>query len=160
MGQVVVKGGSYLYYSTTIFKTTYYNSILKYTTTTIYYVITRRFSEWQFRDWQNGGQILTYWWFSDFFFEKKGQKNFPTPHGFHLKTFPTPHGCQKVLKLPLTGSFYPWRELIFSLKKLFLTPTVLAFSLYISYYWLSVIPVFWLAKYVSRAFAEKHVISR
>ena len=25
-----------------------------------------------------------------FFFEKKGQKFFPTPHGFHLKTFPTP----------------------------------------------------------------------
>ena len=57
-----------------------------------------------------------------FLFEKKGQKFFPTPHGFHLKTFPTPYGCQKVLLLPLTGFFYPWRELIFSLKKLFLTP--------------------------------------
>ena len=57
-----------------------------------------------------------------FLFEKKGQNFFPTPHGFHLKTFPTPHGCQKLLKLPLTGFFYPWRELIFSLKKLFLTP--------------------------------------
>ena len=56
------------------------------------------------------------------FFWKKGQKFVPTPHGFHLRTFPTPHGCQKVLKLPLTGFFYPWRELIFSLKKLFLTP--------------------------------------
>ena len=28
-----------------------------------------------------------------FLFEKKGQKFFPTPHGFHLKTFPTPYGC-------------------------------------------------------------------
>ena len=85
--------------------------------------ITRRFSEWRFRDWQNGGQILTYWWFSDFFFFwKKGLYFFPSPHRFHLKTFPTPHGCQKLLKLPLTGFFYPWRELIFSLKKLFLTP--------------------------------------
>ena len=28
-----------------------------------------------------------------FFFEKKGQNFFPTPHGFHLKTFPTPYGC-------------------------------------------------------------------
>ena len=60
-----------------------------------------------------------------FLFEKKGQKFFPTPHGFHLKTFPTPHGCQKGLKLPLTGFYYPWRELIFSLKKLFLTPNLL-----------------------------------
>ena len=85
-------------------------------------MITRRFSEWWFWDWQNGGQILTYWWFSDFSFWKKGQKFFPTPHGFHLKTFPTPYGCQKGLKLPLTGFFYLWRELIFSLKKLFLTP--------------------------------------
>ena len=78
----------------------------------------------QFRDWQNGGQILTYWWFSDFFFWKKRPKIFPTPHGFHLKTFPTPHGCQKLLKLLLTGFFYPWRarELIFSLKKLFPDP--------------------------------------
>ena len=57
-----------------------------------------------------------------FLFEKKGQKFFPTPHGFHIKTFPTPYGCQKGLKLPLTGFSYPWRELIFSLKKLFLTP--------------------------------------
>ena len=85
----------------------------------IFLLITRRFSEWRFGDWQNGGQILTYWWFSDFYF----WKFFPTPHGFHLKTFPTPHGCQKGLLLPLTGFFYPWRELIFSLKKLFLTPT-------------------------------------
>ena len=60
-----------------------------------------------------------------FFFWKKGQNFFPTPHGFHLKTFPTPHGCQKGLKLPLTGFFYPWRELIFSLKKHFLTPNLL-----------------------------------
>ena len=60
-----------------------------------------------------------------FLFEKKGQIFFPTPHGFHLKTFPTPYGCQKGLKLPLTGFFYPWRELIFSLKKLFLTPNLL-----------------------------------
>ena len=85
-------------------------------------VITRRFSEWRFGDWQNGGQILTYWWFSDFSFWKKRPKFFSTPHGFHLKTFPTPYGCQKGLTLPLTGFFYPWRELIFSLKKLFLTP--------------------------------------
>ena len=28
-----------------------------------------------------------------FLFEKKGQKFFPTSHGFHLKTFPTPYGC-------------------------------------------------------------------
>ena len=60
-----------------------------------------------------------------FLFEKKAKKNFPTPHGFHLKTFPTPYGCQKGLTLPLTGFFYPWRELIFSLKKLFLTPNLL-----------------------------------
>ena len=60
-----------------------------------------------------------------FLFEKKGQNFFPTPHGFHLKTFPTPYGCQKGLILPLTGFFYPWRELIFSLKKLFLTPNLL-----------------------------------
>ena len=84
--------------------------------------ITRRFSEWRFRDWQNGGQISQTDNSATFLFEKKGQKFFPTPHGFHLKTFPTPHGCQKLLKLPLTGFFYPWRELIFSLKKLFLTP--------------------------------------
>ena len=57
-----------------------------------------------------------------FLFEKKGQNFFPTPHGFHLKTFPTPYGCQKGLLLPLTGVFYPWQELIFSLKKLFLAP--------------------------------------
>ena len=76
-------------------------------------------------DWQNCGQSLTYWWFSDFSFWKKGQKFFPTPRGFHLKTFPTPYGCQKWLTLPLTGFFYPWRELIFSLKKLFLTPNLL-----------------------------------
>ena len=60
-----------------------------------------------------------------FFLKKKGQIFFPTPHGFHLKTFPTPHGCQKLLILPLTGFFYPWRELIFSLKKLFLTRNLL-----------------------------------
>ena len=60
-----------------------------------------------------------------YFLKKKGQNIFPTPHGFHLKTFPTPYGCQKVLILPLTGSFYPWRELILSLKKLFLTPNLL-----------------------------------
>ena len=42
-----------------------------------------------------------------FLFEKKGQKIFPTPHGFHLKTFPTPYGCQKGLTLPLTGVFLP-----------------------------------------------------
>ena len=60
-----------------------------------------------------------------FLFEKKGQNFFPTPHGFQLKTFPTPFGCQKGLTLPLTGFFYPWRELIFSLKKLFLTPNLL-----------------------------------
>ena len=60
-----------------------------------------------------------------FLFEKKGQNFFPTPHGFHIKTFPTPYGCQKGLTLPLTGFSYPWRELIFSLKKLFLTPNLL-----------------------------------
>ena len=60
-----------------------------------------------------------------FFLKKNGQKFFPTPHGFHLKTFPTPYGCQKGLTLPLTGFFYPWREVIFSLKKLFLTPNLL-----------------------------------
>ena len=59
-----------------------------------------------------------------FFLKKKAKKIF-IPHGFHLKTFPTPHGCQKGLKLPLTGFSYPWRELIFSLKKLFLTPNLL-----------------------------------
>ena len=42
-----------------------------------------------------------------FFFEKKGQNFFPTPHGFHLKTFPTPYGCQKGLKLPPHGVFLP-----------------------------------------------------
>ena len=66
-----------------------------YIKTHILVVITRRFSEWRFRNWQNGGQILTYWWFSDFSFWKKSQIFFPTPHGFHLKTFPTPYGCYR-----------------------------------------------------------------
>ena len=72
--------------------------------------------------------VARFWHTDDsatFLFEKKGQKIFPTPHGFHLKTFPTPYGCQKGLLLPLTGFFYPWQELIFSLKKLFLTPNLL-----------------------------------
>ena len=74
-------------------------------------------------------KITARFWHTDnsatYLFDKKGQKNFPTPHGFHLKTFPTPYRCQKGLTLPLTGFFYPWRELIFSLKKLFLTPNLL-----------------------------------
>ena len=63
-----------------------------------------------------------------FLFEKKAKKNFLPLTDFHLKTFPTPYGCQKWLTLPLTGFFYPWRELIFTLKKLFLTPNLLQIS--------------------------------
>ena len=87
-------------------KELYFNCYLGYII-----AITRRFSEWQFRDWQNGGQILTYWWFSDFFLKKKGQICFPTPHGFHFQdfsypsrvpetTYTTPHG----VFLPLAGA--------------------------------------------------------
>ena len=63
-----------------------------------------------------------------FLFENKGQNFFPTPRGFHLKTFPTPYaltGARKDLHYPSRGFFYPWRELIFSLKKLFLIPNLL-----------------------------------
>ena len=74
-------------------------------------------------------KMVARFWHTDdsatYFWKKKAKIFFPTPHGFHLKTFPTPYGCQKGLKLPLTGFFYPWRELIFSLKKLFLTPNLL-----------------------------------
>ena len=69
--------------------------------------------------WRPDFDILMIQWL---FFFKKAKFFFPTPHEFHLKTFPTPYGCQKGLTLPLTGFFYPWRVLIFSLKKLFLTP--------------------------------------
>ena len=73
--------------------------------------ITRRFSEWQFRDWQNGGQILTYWWFSDFsswikrpkFFSypsRVSHKDFSYPLRLPETTWTTPHG----VFLPLAGA--------------------------------------------------------
>ena len=63
------------------------------------------------RDWQNGGQILTYWWFSDFSFWKKRPKFFSYPSRVSLKdfsyrlrvperTYTTPHG----VFLPLAGA--------------------------------------------------------
>ena len=95
----------------------------------LYFSSSRRLHDDSANDDSAIDKMAARFWHTDdsatFLFEIKSQKNFPTPHGFHLKTFPTPYGCQKGLILPLTGFFYPWRELIFSLKKLFLTPNLL-----------------------------------
>ena len=86
----------------------------------IYILITRRL-----RDWQNGGLTFANWWFSDLFFWKKMAKtNFIPLTGFTKRPFlPLTGATTTERRLPLTGFFYPWQELIFSLKKLFLTPT-------------------------------------
>ena len=75
-----------------------------------YKMVTRQFSEWRFGDWQNGGQILTYWWFSDFSFWKKRPNFFSYPSRVSLKDFSyplrvlhrkdSPHG----VFLPLAGA--------------------------------------------------------
>ena len=68
-------------------------------------LITRRFLKWRFRDWQNAGQIFTYWQFSDFsFWKKKSLIFFSYPSRASLKN----------LFYPLTGAekdlYYPSRD--------------------------------------------------